>query len=317
MAVTVSGFTTAAIHSAAQSAGEGGEVLFPAGTYDSDGLTASVAYQTWRGVRPELTIIKRTAQTTAADVLNVTAAGFRLRDMALDGNRANNDVTASGLRAMGYDLDLENVHIVNTKHYGITQSDAALHMDKCLITGTGQNGIFWRITTGGVSRQAPQIYRSTIDRGNGADYLDGGCIAIICPANKKGTALRIRDNKLICFNPGGNPNNSGGLGVFAVDYLMASGNEIVGGRMAISINNCDFAVIDGNPVRASSSYHFELVQSDFVAVGLNPIRGPGGQSRGIENNASNHSRLISNPNAGVGSDVRISRGCFGVYNRDN
>lgn len=314
MAVTVNGFTTAAIHTAAQSAGEGGEVLFPAGEYASDGLTVSYADQTW--ILARRAVIKRTDQSITS-VITLGADGFRLRGGTLDGNRYNNSNNANGITSTGFSLDIEDCDIHSCKNYGISLSDGELLVDRCKIRKTGLDGIFWRITSGGVARQAPQVYRTVIDRASGSDYENGGGIAVICAANKKGRGLRVRDCSITVFNPGGNPNNSGGVGVFACDYVMVSGCEIVGGRMAVSLNDSDFSIITGNSFRGSSSYHVELVGCQYPAVGLNTIRGPGGHSRGIENNNSNHSRLMGNAIAGTGSDVRISRGCFGVVNRDN
>lgn len=311
---TVAGFTTADIHAAAQSAGAGGEVNFPAGTYASDGLKVQYADQTWIGVRPSRTIFKRT-NTTVENCLDVQADGFRLRGITIDGNRDNNPNTASGIGAFGYSLDLRDFAIVGTKHWGITQTDAQLTMIDFDISRTGQAAVFWRITNGGSWQQGPHIERGFISRSNPADYIDSGCIAILGLANKRVLAprvLNVRMNSMI-----GSELNSGGVGIFNGERCFVHGNEVIGGRIGISLVGTGFSNVQGNNLSKCSSYHIELAGgSANNAVDGNTIQGTG-LSSGIENSGqSNWNRIGSNTISACPKPVRVAPGCNGcrVFN---
>lgn len=123
---------TSAIQSAinaANSAG-GGVVFFPEGTYISGTLTLySKVHLVGSG--PTATTLKLANSTNAAliqgDGFVALSAGdttggisdFSIRDMTLDGNKANNGTTGYGLRVYGYRYVLRDLHIKDCFTNGI------------------------------------------------------------------------------------------------------------------------------------------------------------------------------------------------------
>lgn len=176
--VAVSGFDTAAIHTARDLAGTGGTVVFPAGNYDVDGLTASLARQTWRSEGP--VSLKRTAVAPAGAVITQTATGLRLIELLLDGNRGVNPNVGNGVYAPsnGMDLEIDNCTIQNIAWTGIDTRDCELIINRATIRGTKQDGVIWS-NPSGVARRGPQIDRLWVDRqSEDAISVRGGCIKI-------------------------------------------------------------------------------------------------------------------------------------------
>lgn len=123
---------TSAIQSAinaANSAG-GGVVFFPEGTYISGTLTLYSKIHLI-GAGPSATTLKLANSTNAAliqgDGFVALSAGdttggisdFSIRDMTLDGNKANNGTTGYGLRVYGYRYVLRDLHIKDCFTNGI------------------------------------------------------------------------------------------------------------------------------------------------------------------------------------------------------
>lgn len=303
--ITVSGCTTADIHTAAASAGIGGTVVFPAGVYASDGLKVLYANQTWlldRGA-----IIKRTDITTEV-ILSVEADGFRLRGGELDGNRYVNTSVVSGIAAFGFSLDLQDIDLHSVSHWGISQTDASLKMLDCSVRKTGQAGVFWRIQPTGVSRNGPHIERCNFSRFDPDDYIDSGCICIVGQPTKRIVATRIINNRMVCYNPNWaapKPNNSGGVGIVGgSNGSVITGNEVDGGRIGISLGDGDFSVVSGNPVSDCGSYAVEIAgNSTDNSITGNPIYSC---HIGVEvSGTSARNKIIGNPNHDCDIPVEI------------
>jgi hypothetical protein len=118
---------TAAIHNAenALNAFGGGALLFQPGTYVVNGLTKQSAV-TWQGAGRYATIIQlangaNTDVVQGANFSTLTLSGsitggiggWGIRDLTIDGNKANQSGTSYCLRVYGYEFDLTNVSLRN------------------------------------------------------------------------------------------------------------------------------------------------------------------------------------------------------------
>lgn len=147
---------------AAVAAGEG-ELVFPIGTtWVSEGtLLATVCLQlgvvsniTLRGAGEGISIVKL-KNSGAAHVINIDGAtNIKIRDLTIDGNRANNTTTswhairtgASGVNG----LDIERVTAQNTRGYGFGMQGGdkkRLRMDRCTAVNTGLDGCDFKNTS--------------------------------------------------------------------------------------------------------------------------------------------------------------------------
>jgi hypothetical protein len=114
---------------AANTAG-GGMVYFPPGTYITTAITIYSQIKIV-GAGPELSVVKMKASTntqvfTSTGFSGLTGgntgggiAGFEIRDLAVDGNKANNTTAGVGIRIYGYDFRIDNVNVRNCKGTGI------------------------------------------------------------------------------------------------------------------------------------------------------------------------------------------------------
>lgn len=313
---TVAGFTTADIHAAAQSAGAGGEVIFPAGTYASAGLKVQYADQTWIGTRQGRTIIKRT-DTTLENALDVEADGFRLRSMTIDGNRAVNPNVAVGVQSTGFSVDMRDFDLVGASHWGISVSDADLILRDGAIRKTGQAGVFWRITSNGSAMAGPDIDRVNVSRSDPNDYIGAGGFHIqSLHATARIAGTSIQNCKVTL--PQGAAYSAVGIEVWNADRALVSDDEVIGGRIGVSFGGASFGVIQGNRLSKCFNYHIELANgSANNAVTGNTIQGTG-TSSGIENSGqSNWNRIGGNTIFACKKPVRIAPGCNGCRVFDN
>ena len=133
---------TTAIHAARDSAGVGGTVALPAGTYLVDGLTASVVNQTWvldRGA----TIKHKNSAGAYSAAFTASAAGVTITGGKIDGNKANNANTygmrllASGGRAT--DMEIVDADIMAVDIYGAISD---ILVERCRIANAGASAVY-------------------------------------------------------------------------------------------------------------------------------------------------------------------------------
>jgi len=300
-------FTTAAIHAAAALVGDGGVVEFPRGVYDSDGLQVLYPNQTWIGEYG--TIIKRNFATLEAP-LWVKADGLKLRNMEIDCNRYVNLNLSPGISITNYSLDMEWVHLHSANHWGLSHSNGYLRAVDCQFDKTGQAGIFWRIGTG-PSQQGPHIDHCGFSRQLKTDYIDSGCIIIAgVSATKRVIAPRIINSRMVCYNPNWSapkPNNSGGAAFTYCNSGVMQNNEVIGGRIGLSVPDLDYGSITGNMISGCASYAIELpANACDNSVMANTMSNCG---TGVEiSGTSARNKIIGNPNHGCKIPVRDGAG---------
>lgn len=138
---------TTAIASALAAADGGGAVYFPPGTYSAMVSLSGLDNVTIYGAHQMASIVKQPASNNGTTgVLNATTAGSNLviRDLGVDGNRANNTGACAGIRfpsSTSTRVTVERCHIVNCGGRGmsITGTDFDIHHNR--ITGCADAGI--------------------------------------------------------------------------------------------------------------------------------------------------------------------------------
>ena len=263
--VSVSGLDTAAIHAARDAAGPGGTVFFPNGDYDVDGLTASVANQTWQFER--LATLKRPAAATGNSVLTLAAPGLRTIGGVLDGNRANNASPANGILAPndGCDLEMTGTTIQNVSAVGIAMDNAALILDRVTIKATTLGNMIWR-STSGPGRHGPQIDRCLFDRSMEPASLIGAGVLIQSTNHAAQFVLTPRITKSRFAMPVTSAADAVLLELLYCQRATIEDNVFTGGRIGVTYGSSGSGWIAGNKCQIQTSYAIELGCNDTTVV---------------------------------------------------
>ena len=130
---------TAEIHLARDAAGVGGKVFFPSGTYLVDGLTASMANQTWELASGATVKMK----TGAAEILHVTAANVTVTGGTFDGSNGTvNDWSQMGIKVTGDGVTIRNATVQNSPSHGVYAINCSrVTVTNCTITEPHEYGI--------------------------------------------------------------------------------------------------------------------------------------------------------------------------------
>jgi parallel beta-helix repeat protein len=270
---------TTAIHAARDAAGVGGTVVFPAGTYKTTGLTASLANQLWV-LLPGATI----HATGANHAISVTANGVTIQGPGKVDTGAASAFSGVFIGAGLADVDVLGVEITNgangVRCKGVTGTvTVRVRVSGCTIHGVSGNGVFfnWQTTDSQVTNN--QIYSCG---GNGVW------------AGEDSFRLVVSDNNIKdCTAQGIGFNGTSGL-TGAPDSVV-SGNVIVNsGSMGVSIDSSDGCEVSSNTIFTSGSYGVELAGSARCVVDGNVIDGA---SYGVSISALSftcHDSVVSN-----------------------
>jgi hypothetical protein len=314
--VTVAGFDTPSIHAARDAAGINGTVIFPPGTYDANGVTASLAGQTWRGEGQGATLLRSPSAPPSAVV--IATAPLFLRNLTFDGNRGNNPVPGNGIDATmhGSDLDISECVIQHISNYGICAENSALVMVQTFIQDTLIDAVRWS-STGTAARRGPQIDRCFIDRSMNGLSPQGGGIAIFNDSNVGATILdpRVTNTRIIINYPGGP--NSCLIGAEYCQNLHVIGNTLTGGHTSISVGPGTLGdVIANNLCEYPGAYGVEYGGARGIISGNN-IYGAGlAMAAAICGNGCTHAKAIGNNIIGCSTGVQII-GSSGLSDIDN
>ena len=316
--VTVAGLDTVSIHAARDAAGAGGTVLFPAGAYTVDGLTAAVQDQTWQLER--YAKLQRSA-TSPSPVLNLTASGLRLRGGTLDGARGINPNVADAIDSTGCSLDIEDVTIQNVPGWGVAIDNAALRMVRCSTVNTYKAPVIWRTTTTGV-RQGPVISHCVFDREaeSSTGIQSGGILVQALNPNNIQYLIepRITDN-LIKLPWPSSSYAAVGIEVSAAQHVHLSGNKITGGRIGYSFGSVSFGIMLGNFGAGQRDYFIELVASGDCNIQGNNASGYAAPSSfGLRvSGGSSSILLLGNKLRGFDTNISVTPDCSGVTDAYN
>lgn len=286
---TVAGFTTADIHSAIATAGVGGTVVFPAGTYDANEVFASVANQTWifeTGAK----LLRSASAPPSAVIKQTHSAGFlKIRGGIIDGNRSGNTNVGNGIytELNDCDLDVADCTIQNIAWYGIATQNCDLVLNRVTIINTKQDCVFWQTTT---SRRGPQIFNCVFDRrSENPSTVTGGVI-------KYHGANQLRSRLMNCdllmqYNSIDETVLFEGIGG---SNTKVSGCLFSGGHTGVSVGNgATGLIVTGNQFEYQKSYGVEI-GGDRPLVSSNNILGYGGTVCGIIGNGCTQGKAIGN-----------------------
>jgi parallel beta-helix repeat protein len=245
---------TAAIGRARDSAGAGGTVVFPAGTYLVSGLRFTVPGQRW-ALDPQATLRLRAA--AGSDLLRVAAADAVVTGGRVDGNRTAQSTSGSCLTVSAPRVTIEAIDIGECRGWGIyVRGAAAVRILRNVVHDTNGASIF--IESDDVRGADNAVVegntvRRTRQEGAGGIIVHGkGSIATLAPriANN-----RVEDVAQISIEVWG-----------SVPRSVIVGNVTVGGLMGISVDRSHDAQVLANRVFAARLYGIELAASHRCVV---------------------------------------------------
>jgi hypothetical protein len=253
------GFIQAAFNAAAASA-DTRTVTIPPGVYETSRVTVPAGV---RVIGDGGTLKHRPAAATEACV-EITGADVIMRDVSIDGNKANQTVPCYGILVQGDRVYLEHPTVFNTSDTGILLSGRIGHrLISPRVRDTGKNGIGFTKPGTGIVATDFSIVAAQVER-----TFDGG-IGVM-GQNFAVVASTTRD--------------TGGDGVTA--YADENGQYVIAGNALDGIGNNGIhsagsnAVVGVNAIRNAASrgiYHEtqgQLVE-DTVVVSANAITGTG------------------------------------------
>jgi hypothetical protein len=264
----------------------GGTLYIPAGTYLIDDDVA-LAYHSGnvliRGAGRGATILKMANNSAMPTFVGYTGTGyFRIQDLTIDGNRANNGISTSG-----YCLYFSGKHC------------AAFNNE---ITGSNFAGVF----VGNIAGD-PNMYEicfnhihdngGIVSGGDGVGIFGGGSDAVY---DLKIIGNRITDNYCIDTLPGDSTGiNVTATSVYCVNNYFLNNYNVNGGQLAIASDVTDGAtdgqiIVCNNIVEQTDTFGgdltcgIELLASNYIVSGnilknikVDGLRMEGSASRGI------------------------------------
>jgi parallel beta-helix repeat protein len=220
---------------------------------------------------------------TSANAVKV-AAGARLHDVAVDGNRANVTITgAAAVDIVGDDATVRNVSVTNAYGYGIRASNVNRpRILDCPVSGTRNIGIFVQVSATGTADQAdPVVARCTVDRTSEGIGIAAGGIQIHGTSPFVVQRPKVLDNTVLMPSA---PTSSGAICIEifgGTQSGVVQGNTTKGGSMGVSVDNSTGASVAGNTCQGFNLYGVEFASSPWgVAVG-NTLDGTGIGAAGI------------------------------------
>jgi parallel beta-helix repeat protein len=255
---------TAAVHRARDAAGQGGTVLFPAGTYIVGKLQLNVAGQTWR-LDPAATIRLRASANSS--LISASGVGVRLIGGRLDGNRlaqtsSGNCVSVSGSKAV-----VESVDVGNCRGWGIYVHGADdVQLLRNTVHDTNLAAIFVESdTSSGADNTLIQnnTIRRTFSESAGGIIVHGNN-ATLASVGSRIIGNHVEAVAQISIEVWGLAHRS-----------VIQGNTTIGGWMGISVDRSDDSIVSGNTVRGPRLYGIELAGSSRCTVRENLVDGAG------------------------------------------
>lgn len=265
-----------AINEAINSAGVNGEVVFPAGLIEVDGLANPFDDQIWTLDRN--TVLKRSSSTTGP-IINLTAHKLTIRGGILDGNRGTNpNATVAIAGDSRHSLDIKETVIRNVPGWGIAIDDGGLTVDQCKFINVGYSAIIWRCTSrasDGSVRYGPKITRCEIDHATGyagspGITLKGG----IGNSNNQFQGAEISGCRVQM--PGGSDYSNVGIELTYGQRSRVINNDVLAARIAYSFGWMAASVMTGNTSSAIGDYAHELASCETNAVIGNAATGISG-----------------------------------------
>lgn len=136
---------TVAIHAARDAAGVGGKVVFPAGTYRIDRMTANVANQTWVFAKGAVVKLFAPVAEVQASLLSVQASGVAVYGGTFDGvdSTLNNGFHGGVIVGTVTDVRLDGLTVLNSPWNGIAgYNTSRFTVTNCRVVNSYGNAIW-------------------------------------------------------------------------------------------------------------------------------------------------------------------------------
>jgi parallel beta-helix repeat protein len=279
-------------------AAAGGSAFIPAGTYLLSSTPNIPAGTTVYGSGPQ-TILK-IKNAGNCDALNVLGANVTIRDLTIDGNKANQTIAHTGIFSDAQDsLTVERVTVQSTKSYGMDlRNGNHLRVRSCTVVDSDNWGIL--VTAGTTSITDVEVAGNRVDRSSlAAATIVGGGIAVVGQVSSSSSVkhYRVHDNDV--FLPT-SPTDVACIGITTGTFLVAHGtvrgNTLRGGYMGISVDSATNDTVTSNTIFGASVQAVELAKSSRCTVSANTIDGNGLTVAGIRatNTTPDRNAIVGN-----------------------
>lgn len=327
----VGGFTQGDIEAARDAAGIGGTVFFPNGTYLVANLEAMIADQTW--ILDRKAIVQR---SSGPALLEIKAAGLRLKGGTWDGGWIPGEPWSNGLSATGFGAEIEDILLQNISGWGIIFVDGVVDIRRSTVRKTGLSAIF-------ASSSAPTVKGSivegcTVDRLEGYGGYAGVQLIAMNGGNKWLLSPRVINTvvymppvpNVASTGPGQLYQNAVGIEILNASAPVVMGCSVANGKIGISFGNARNGKMIGNAVGNAFQYGLEIAGvagfgSQWCCVEGNSVNNVAGQaagaaapSRGVSiSGASHHNKVIGNSTYWNSVNVGINPDCLDTTNQFN
>lgn len=268
---------TDAIHAARNAAGVGGKVMFPSGTYLVDGLTASVANQTWE--LSDGAVVKMKA--AASRCLFINSDNVAVKGGVFDASHGTlHDWQQHGIVAEADGVTIRNVEVRNSPGHAVLarRGDRVTVVD-CRFINCYNAGVFIQndvedtemfdiVITG-------NYIETSEDTGGGIGVLAG--LSTLTATTADIERIKITGNTVICpIDPAA---ETSCIGVINCTDFVINDNITIGSHIAVTTANGNRCVISGNRVSSYGGIGIEVAfnMTDCV-VSDNVIDGGGVES---------------------------------------
>lgn len=257
---------TVNVQSARNTAGNGGTVYFPPGTYILDGVQMSYANQTW--VLHDAAIFKLKNRAANGYTVKITANGARFLGGIIDGNKANQAGGNMFQVNNCNDIRIEGTTFQNAYTYGLTLAGVKrAEVVKCYFTNTTNFAANFGYSATNGSCDDILFDRNVINN-LGVSGNNCGGVGSCGDATVHNNRIVFRGNRIFINKPILS-NSLGCIGSVNTDVTIVEENDLVGSDICVSIaGNSSKATITGNTMSGFYDYAIEFAgtTTDSTAV---------------------------------------------------
>jgi parallel beta-helix repeat protein len=259
---------TANIHAARDAAGVGGKVFFPVGTYLVDGLTASVANQTWELAAGA--VLKMAVG--AASVLAVTAQGVSVIGGTFDGsNGTAHDWSQQGIAVSADGFTIRDATINDSPKHGVyALNSEQVTISGCTVNNSYDTGFFIQNNAAATSNVADIVITGNLVDNASAGNYSAGIMVRGEAANRSVSHINISNNTIKL--PYNQSQQTGAVGVIHGSDWTADSNVIIGGWSGITCPGSTRAAMSNNLIKGFYGIGIEIAAgADGVVITGNVI----------------------------------------------
>lgn len=299
---------TSAIHSARTAALNGGELVFPPGTYNITGLKATIANQNWRFMHGAKLFLIANSDT---QIIEITAAGVHIDGITnADGNSANQGVGNQGIFVNAVDdCWITNSTITDAGQIGIQGLNAnGFRVIGCNVIDSVDVAISHSSSSHAFDITGMRIEDNFVDRSGLAVGLAGGGIQVHAQSGNDLVRAVLSNNEILL--PSG-ATNSICIELIYADNCRVSHNRCSGGTMGTSLDDTNYCTITSNTYFNHGDWALECVATNHASFSnnvcdLNNISSSEGVSMSLSSSYNTFSGNTFNGFTGIGMHLQGS-----------